>query len=363
MVLEIFLTPDYPGPNYNCYNILEGIVLEKILEVKDLKTYFYTHEGTLKAVDGVSFTLNKGETLGIVGESGGGKSVLASSILRLIPWPPGKIVNGSILYKGEDILGMSNRQIRHLRGNEISMIFQDPMTSLNPVFTVGNQIMEALMIHGGMNRTNAYNKAIDLLAEVEIPNPEIRIREFPHKYSGGMRQRAMIAMALSCNPSILIADEPTTALDVTIQAQILRLMKKLKEEFNSSIMLITHDLGVIAKMADFIIIMYAGKIVEYGDLNTIFYSPAHPYTWGLINSIPRISEKTKRLYSIKGNPVSVINKPVGCSFNTRCEFSMKTCFEEEPELEKISENHSSACFLNKNQIADIWDQKRALLNQ
>jgi oligopeptide/dipeptide ABC transporter ATP-binding protein len=334
--------------------------LEKLLEVRDLKTYFYTHEGIVKAVDGASFVLNKGDTLGIVGESGGGKSVLASSILRLIPWPPGKIVSGSVLYKDEDILKMSNKKMRDIRGNEISMIFQDPMTSLNPVFTVGNQIMEAIMIHKGINRKEAYKKAMELLSDVEIPNPELRIREFPHKYSGGMRQRAMIAMALACNPTILIADEPTTALDVTIQAQILRLMKRLKDEFGSSIILITHDLGVIAKMADFVLIMYAGKIVEYGDVNTIFYKSCHPYTWGLINSIPRVREKTKRLYSIKGNPISVINRPKGCSFSTRCEFGMDICFKEEPELKVVEKSHRSACFLTIGQIDELKKQKKAL---
>jgi oligopeptide/dipeptide ABC transporter ATP-binding protein len=334
--------------------------MENILEVKNLKTYFFTHEGTVKAVDGVSFNLAKGETLGIVGESGGGKSILASSILKLIPWPPGKIISGEILFEGVDILKMSNAKIRNLRGNKISMIFQDPMTSLNPVFSVGNQIMEALMIHGGLSKNASYKKTLELLSDVDIPNPEIRIKELPHKYSGGMRQRAMIAMALACNPKILIADEPTTALDVTIQAQILRLMKRLKDEFDSSIILITHDLGVIAKMADYVLIMYAGKIVEYGDVKTIFYSPCHPYTWGLINSIPRVTQKTKKLYSIKGNPISVINRPVGCSFNTRCEFCMDICYREEPELKVIQGKHRSACFLSAEQITSLKEEKKAL---
>ncbi|MBN2073346.1 MAG: ABC transporter ATP-binding protein [Actinobacteria bacterium] len=324
--------------------------MEKILEVKNLKTYFYTHEGIVKAVDDVSFDLKKGETLGIVGESGGGKSVLASSILRLIPWPPGKIIGGSILFRSEDILKVSNRRIRSIRGNKISMIFQDPMTSLNPVFTVGNQIMETLMIHRGINKKESYKKAIELLSDVEICNPSLRVKEFPHKYSGGMRQRAMIAMALACNPNILIADEPTTALDVTIQAQILRLMRRLKEEFGSSIMLITHDLGVIAKMADFVLIMYAGKIVEYGDIEAIFYKSHHPYTWGLINSIPRVGEKVEKLYSIRGNPISVIDRPRGCSFNTRCDFAMDICFKDEPGLNTVGENHKSACFLSAGQV-------------
>lgn len=334
--------------------------MENILEVKNLKTYFFTHEGTVKAVDGVSFNLPKGQTLGVVGESGGGKSILASSILKLIPWPPGKIISGEILFEGVDILKMSNAKIRDLRGNKISMIFQDPMTSLNPVFSVGNQIMEALMIHRGLGKKESYKKTLELLSDVDIPNPEIRIKEFPHKYSGGMRQRAMIAMALACNPKILIADEPTTALDVTIQAQILRLMKRLKDEFDSSIILITHDLGVIAKMADFVLIMYAGKIVEYGDVKTIFYSPCHPYTWGLINSIPRVTQKTKRLYSIKGNPISVINRSAGCSFNTRCEFCMDICYREEPELKVIQDKHRSACFLSTEQITSLKEDKKAL---
>lgn len=324
-----------------------------ILEVNDLKTYFNTNRGTVRAVDGVSFSLKKGETLGIVGESGGGKSVLSMSILRLIPKHIGKIVNGNIFFKGKDICKMSDRQMHSIRGNEISMIFQDPMSSLNPVFKVGKQIEEALKLHGKYSNKEAHKRSLELLREVDIPIPEQRINEFPYKYSGGMRQRAMIAMALACKPSILIADEPTTALDVTIQSQILRLMNRLKADYNSSIILVTHDLGVVAKMAKHVLIMYAGKPVEYGDIETIFYNSKHPYTWGLINSIPKMSSEKKELYSIKGNPISVIDVPKGCYFSTRCDFVMERCLEEIPPFEPISDGHKCACFLTEKQVADI----------
>ena len=335
--------------------------MEEILKVKDLKTYFYTHEGVVKAVDGVSFNIRKGETLGIVGESGSGKTVTALSILKLITWPPGKVVSGDVFFNSINLMNISKKRMQQLRGNEISMIFQDPMTSLNPVFTIGVQIMESLILHKGLNKNKAFKKAIELLSDVDIPNPDYRIREYPHKYSGGMRQRAMIAMALSCNPKILIADEPTTALDVTIQAQILRLMTDLKNKYNSSIIIITHDLGVIAKMADRVAVMYAGKIIEYSDAETIFYNSKHPYTWGLINSIPRITETRERLYSIKGNPISVIDLPEGCNFNTRCECSMDICFMEEPELKDIGEGHKKACFLSDEQIKNIKKEKENIL--
>ncbi|MDI6706720.1 MAG: ABC transporter ATP-binding protein, partial [Bacillota bacterium] len=268
---------------------------EKVLEVKGLKTYFYTDDGVVPAVDGVDFEIRKGETLGIVGESGCGKSVTSLSVMRLIPSPPGKITEGQIIFKGKDIVKLSEDEMRKIRGNDISMIFQEPMTSLNPVYTIGDQISEALMLHQGMNKEQALNKSIEMLSLVGIPLPEQRVHEYPHQLSGGMRQRVMIAMALACNPEILIADEPTTALDVTIQAQILELMKDLKDRLDAAIMLITHDLGVIAEVAENVLVMYAGKVVEYSDVMSIFKNPKHPYTKGLLNSIPKLNETREKL--------------------------------------------------------------------
>jgi oligopeptide/dipeptide ABC transporter ATP-binding protein len=328
-------------------------ISEKILDVKDLSTYFYTEEGVIKAVDGLSFSLKKGETLGIAGESGSGKTVASLSILRLIPWPPGKTVSGQAFFEGKDLLKTSNREIRDVRGNRISMIFQDPMTSLNPAYSVGNQIMETIILHQRLSKSKAYEKAIELLCDVGIPNAERRINQFPHEFSGGMRQRVMIAMALACNPTILIADEPTTALDVTIQAQILRLMNKIKEESGSSIMIITHDLGVIAEMADSVLVMYAGKVMEYSDVETIFYDPQHPYTMGLLESLPHIDEEKEELFTIKGNPPNMSGKMEGCYFNPRCIYAKDICFKVIPELGKVGKNHYKACHLQKDEINNI----------
>jgi oligopeptide transport system ATP-binding protein len=329
--------------------------MEEILRVSDLRSYFFVEEGVVKAVDGVSFTLKRGETLGIVGESGSGKTVTSLSILRLIATPPGRIVSGQILLDGRDLLKLSNRELRDIRGNVISMIFQDPMTSLNPVFTVGDQIRETLEIHQGFRAEQSMKRAVELLKEVGIPNPEVRANQYPHEYSGGMRQRAMIAMAMSCRPKILIADEPTTALDVTIQAQILELMNRMKEEIRNSIILITHDLGVIAEMADRILIMYAGKIVERGEARTIFYNPAHPYTWGLLASIPRLERREKeKLIPIRGNPPSVLKLPGGCAFNPRCAHAMDICFRQTPELHPVDDpEHLSACHLDLEEVERI----------
>jgi len=294
------------------------MVKEKLLEVKNLKTYFYTYEGASKAVDGIDFEIYPGETLGIVGESGCGKSVTALSILRLIPTPPGKIVEGEILFKGKDLLKLSDKGIRSIRGKDISMIFQEPMTSLNPVYTIGNQISEAIMTHKKVGKEEAKKRSIEMLKKVGISLPEQRYNEYPFQFSGGMRQRAMIAMALSCSPQLLIADEPTTALDVTIQAQILDVINSLKDQFNMSIMIITHDLGVIAEVSDRVVVMYAGKVVEYTDVETLFANPMHPYTWGLMNSIPKIGHRIKRLATIPGVVPSSLRFPEGCKFNNRC---------------------------------------------
>jgi len=330
---------------------------KEILRVNDLKTYFFTNEGIIKAVDGVSFSLKSGETLGIAGESGSGKSVTNLSIIRLIDWPPGKIISGEIFLDDRDILKMSNNEIRKIRGNRISMIFQDPMTSLNPVLSIGRQIMESVLLHQGISRSEAKIKAINLLEDVGIPNPKKRLNQYPHEFSGGMRQRVMIAIALACNPEILIADEPTTALDVTIQAQILDLLNKLKSERNSSIILITHDLGVLAEMADRIIIMYGGKIVEDSDVKSIFYNALHPYTWGLLRSIPKIDEKKEILVPIKGNPVSLLTLPKGCCFHERCEHSKEICYKTVPELRDINTRHKVACHLSLEEIGKIKEKE------
>ena len=298
---------------------------KRILEVKDLKTYFYIDEGIAKAVDGVSLHLFAEETLGIVGESGCGKSVTSLSIMRLIPQPPGKIVSGDITFEGKDILALPERRMREIRGNEISMIFQEPMTSLNPVFTVGDQIEETIMLHQGLGAREAREKAIEMLALVGISSPETRVDEYPHQLSGGMRQRVMIAIALACNPAILIADEPTTALDVTIQAQILELLEKLQNEFGMAVILITHDLAVIAEVADRIIVMYAGEIVETANTVDMFENPLHPYTSGLLASIPALMEKKDRLSVIPGTVPNATEFPAGCRFHTRCPHVMPKC--------------------------------------
>jgi len=318
----------------------------KVLEVSGLKTYFYTDDGIVKAVDGVSFDLKKGETLGIVGETGSGKSVTALSILRLIPEPPGKIVEGSILFNGRDLLKLEKKDLQGYRGNRISMIFQDPMTSLNPVYTVGNQLMESVMTHRKLKKEEARKEAVRLLEMVGISEAGKRLSSYPHEFSGGMRQRVMIAMAIANSPDILIADEPTTALDVTIQAQILELVEEIKEKTNSSIILITHDLGVVAKYAKRVMVMYAGKPVEFSTVDNIFYKPMHPYTLGLMNSITRLDEEKKeKLKPIKGSPPSLIDLPAGCAFRKRCSFQSKECGSVFPPMKEIEEGHFVACYL------------------
>jgi oligopeptide transport system ATP-binding protein len=318
--------------------------LAPLLEVDDLHMYFYTPDGVVKAVDGVSFSLEPGQTLAIVGESGSGKSVTALSIMRLIQEPPGKVVSGDIRYKGVSILGMAEKEQRKLRGNRIAMIFQDPMTSLNPVYRIGKQIAEPLRVHKGASKSEAWAAAVELLDRVGIPRAAERARDYPHEFSGGMRQRAMIAMALACGPDVLIADEPTTALDVTIQAQILELMQEIQARTESAIIMITHDLGVVADMADHVQVMYAGKAVEFGTADQVFYRPLHPYTWGLLHSSPRhdVEEKGK-LIPIRGLPPSLIHLPEGCSFRPRCAYAKEICRAQVPPLLNIGDGHLSSC--------------------
>lgn len=318
---------------------------DKILDVKNLKTSFFTHVGEVQAVRGVSFHVNKGEALGIVGESGSGKSVTSMSVMRLVQFP-GKIKEGEILFKDRDLAHKSAKDMREVRGNEIAMIFQDPMTSLNPVFTIGDQIMEAIIEHQNVSKQVAREKAIEMLTLVGIPDPESRVDNYPHEFSGGMRQRAMIAIALSCEPDLLIADEPTTALDVTIQAQILELMKELKEKINTSIILITHDLGVVADVCSRIIVMYGGLIMEEGTTEQIFYNPKHPYTMGLLKSVPRMDVAEKqRLVPIAGTPPDLVKPPKGCPFAARCDYCMKVCLEKEPPYFSDADNHRAKCWL------------------
>ena len=323
----------------------KGARSEAILKVKNLKTHFFTDDGVLPSVDGVSFEIGEGRTLGLVGESGSGKSVTSLSILRLIPDPPGKIVDGEILFNGRDLTKISVPEMRKIRGNEISMIFQEPMTSLNPVYTVGNQIVEAILLHQEMTYAEAREYAIDMLAKVGIPAPRQRIDEYPHQMSGGMKQRCMIAMALACKPKLLIADEPTTALDVTIQAQILELLKSLQEEVGMSILFITHDLGVVAETCDEVAVMYAGRIVEYGDVYTVFEDPAHPYSIGLFNSLPTVEtgNDSNRLYVIPGMVPRPQDFPTGCRFRTRCEFATEKCSQLPPTRE-LEPGHLVACW-------------------
>ena len=306
---------------------------EILLEIKNLRTYFYTDEGVAKAVDGVDLAVNRGETLGIIGESGSGKSVTALSVMRLVAGPPGRIISGEILFEGRDLLKISPEGMRRIRGNEISMIFQEPMTSLNPVFTIGNQIMENIITHQKMDQASARKHAIEMLELVGIPSPKKRVDEYPHQLSGGMRQRAMIAMALSCRPKLLIADEPTTALDVTIQAQILELIRNIRREIGMSVMIITHDLGVVAETADNVVVAYAGKVVEYGDVVGVFKDPLHPYAMALYDSIPRITDtKKRRLEVIKGLVPNPMELPPGCSFHPRCKYALDICRQKEPDL-------------------------------
>ncbi|MBC8414031.1 MAG: ABC transporter ATP-binding protein [Nitrospira sp.] len=330
---------------------------ETLLKISGLKVYFDTDEGVVKSVDGVDLEIKKGETLGLVGESGCGKSVTCMSMLKLIPSPPGRIAGGEILYKGRDLVPMSETEMEGIRGNDISMIFQEPMTSLNPVFTVGNQIAEAVMLHQNTTESEAREIAIGMLRKVGIPSPEMRIDEYPHQMSGGMKQRVMIAMALVCNPELLIADEPTTALDVTIQAQILDLMQSLQDELGMSILLITHDLGVVAGMADHVAVMYASKIIEYGTVESIFRDPHHPYTLGLFASIPVIGEKKSFLYVIPGNVPNPLAFPEGCKFWPRCEFSEDICRKEEPTLAEVNPGHTAACHFSGRINREMWSKR------
>lgn len=315
----------------------------KLLEVKNLRTYFDSDDGVVKAVDGVDFAVDAGETIGIVGESGCGKSVTSMSILRLIPQPPGRIADGEVIFEGTDLTKVSEEEMLNIRGNDISMIFQEPMTSLNPVFTVGFQISEALILHQNMKEDQAKERAIEMLKLVNIPRAEKIVDEYPHQLSGGMRQRVMIAMALACQPKLLIADEPTTALDVTIQAQILDLMNDLKKRLNTAIMLITHDLAVVAEMCDHVIVMYAGKVVEDADVITLFEKPLHPYTIGLMDSIPSLNFGKDRLETIEGSVPNPLYLPKGCYFHPRCKYATDRCISEVPELREIEPNHKVRC--------------------
>jgi oligopeptide transport system ATP-binding protein len=322
--------------------------MEKILDVQDLRVSFHTYAGEVKSVRGVSFHLNKGETLAVVGESGCGKTVTSKAIMRLLPEPmPAEIKKDSkIVFEGKDILGMNEKELRELRGSDISMIFQDPMTSLNPTMTIGKQISESLIIHRGMTKDEAMKESIKMLQLVNIPNADKRAHQYPHEFSGGMRQRAMIAIALACNPKILIADEPTTALDVTIQAQIMDLIGDLQEKLGTAVILVTHDLGVVADVADRIQVMYAGQIIERGTVDEIFTNPQHPYTWALLQSVPRLDTKNKdTLYSLQGTPPDLIKPPVGCPFAARCEYCMQVCLDEMPEGTVISDTHEVLCWL------------------
>ncbi|MEG0774952.1 ABC transporter ATP-binding protein [Clostridium sp.] len=336
--------------------------MEKILDVQDLRVSFHTYAGEVKSVRGVSFHLNKGETLAVVGESGCGKTVTSKAIMRLLPEPmPAEIKKGSkILFEGKDILGMNDKELRELRGSDISMIFQDPMTSLNPTMTIGKQISESLIIHRGMTKDEAMKESIKMLQLVNIPNADKRAHQYPHEFSGGMRQRAMIAIALACNPKILIADEPTTALDVTIQAQIMDLIGDLQEKLGTAVVLVTHDLGVVADVADRIQVMYAGQIIERGTVDEIFANPQHPYTWALLQSVPRLDTKNKdTLYSLQGTPPDLIKPPVGCPFAARCEYCMQVCLEEMPEGTVISDTHEVLCWL-KHPMAPKVEAPEAL---
>ncbi len=319
--------------------------LKTLLEVKNLQTAFHTRAGVVKAVDNVSFTVGEGEVVALVGESGCGKSVTSLSIMGLIT-EPGRVNGGSIRFDGEELLTKSEREWQRLRGGRLSMIFQDPMTSLNPVLTVGEQIMESLRWHMGMNQREAEKRALELLSMVGIPNPGARLRQYPHEFSGGMRQRVMIAIALACDPKLIIADEPTTALDVTIQAQIMELLKGLRKRLGTAVILITHDLGVVAGMADRVIVMYGGKIAETGTVRQIYYEPTHPYTWGLLRSVPRLDSGEKhRLLPITGQPPDLLAPPAGCRFAPRCPHAMAVCTQHPPVLTRVGEGHETACWL------------------
>ncbi len=323
---------------------------QPLLEIRGLRTYFHTDEGTVKSVDGVSYDARPGETVGVVGESGCGKSVTALSVMRLIPMPPGEIAGGEIMFDGENLVDVPEARMREIRGGQIGMIFQEPMTSLNPVFTVGNQIEEAIRLHLKLSPKDARLRAIEMLDKVGIPAPEQRVSEYPHQLSGGMRQRVMIAMALSCNPKLLIADEPTTALDVTIQAQILELIRGLQEEYGMAVLMITHDLGVIAETAHKVVVMYASKVVEKVEVKELFANPRHPYTQGLFRSIPAITGGHARLETIEGSVPNPLEFPIGCKFHNRCAFATEHCIDNEPplrvpNLDGIADDHSVACWL------------------
>jgi len=320
--------------------------MAKLLEVKGLRTQFFTQDGVVHAVNGISYDLEEGETLGIVGESGCGKSVSVLSIMRLIPQPPGKIVGGDVWFDGRNIMEMQEDEVRQVRGNRIAMIFQDPMTSLNPVLTIGTQVGEALQLHMGMDRAQARRRTIELLDMVNIPEAEDRVDDYPHQFSGGMRQRVMIAMALSCNPQLLIADEPTTALDVTIQAQIIDLVKKLKDDIGMAVVWITHDLGVVAGLAERVLVMYAGYIVEEAAVKELYGDPRHPYTLGLLASIPRLDERKEKLTPIEGLPPDLIDPPPSCPFAPRCRFRIDRCLEENPALAPVGPGHRIACWVD-----------------
>jgi oligopeptide transport system ATP-binding protein len=318
--------------------------MAKLLEIKDLATHFFTPDGVVKAVDGISYYLDEGEVLGIVGESGCGKSVSALSVMRLVASPPGRTVAGEVFFEGEDLLNVDETEMRHIRGNRIAMVFQEPMTSLNPVLTIGRQITETLELHQGMNKQQSNERATELLRLVGIPDAARRLKDFPHQFSGGMRQRVMIAMALSCNPRLIIADEPTTALDVTIQAQILELMRSLSDQFGTAMIIITHNLGVVARYAHRVVVMYAGRIIESGSAEEIYHNPSHAYTLGLLASVPRLDETRKvKLDPIEGLPPDLIDLPVGCSFAPRCKYLIDKCTEETPALALVKDEHASAC--------------------
>ena len=318
---------------------------EKILEVKDLKTYFYTEDGEVRAVDGLKYDVRKGESVGLVGESACGKSVSALSIMRLIPYPPGVIVGGEIIFKGQDLLKVSETEMRHIRGNRIAMIFQEPMTSLNPVLSISRQLSESLELHRGLDKKTAADESVKLLTLVGLPDAETRVGDYPHQFSGGMQQRIMIAMALSCNPELLIADEPTTSVDVTVQAQLLELLDNLRTQFGTAVIIITHNMGVVARYVDRVNVMYAGRLVETAPTDVLYSDPKHPYALGLLASVPRLDlPRERKLSVIDGLPPNLARLPKGCAFCPRCYLAIDKCREEIPDLEKVGEDHYSACF-------------------
>lgn len=324
---------------------------QKTIEIKDLKTHFFTRRGVVKAVDGVNFSIGEGETLGLVGESGSGKSITCLSILKLVPKPAGRIVGGEVLLNGEDLIPKTEKEMRRIRGSRISMILQEPMTSLNPVFTIANQVAEPIRLHQRKDKNSVLKKVKEMLTLVKIPSPEIRMGEYPHQMSGGMRQRIMGAMMLSCQPGLLIADEPTTALDVTIQAQFLKLIKDIQRDSNLSMIMVTHDFGIVANVCDQVAVMYAGRIVENGPIRELFNNPQHPYTRALIGSLPKMGQKVKRLYSIDGQPPDLADLPPGCSFSPRCPQAMDICLQESPTQSIVAEGHSTSCWLYDEETA------------